>query len=267
MQALIHGFQMTYTDEGQGLPVLLFIHGFPLSRGAWDKQVRAFAQSHRVIAPDLRGLGESGVPAGPVTMSRFADDLVALLRGLTIGPVVLIGHSMGGYVALNWVDRHPDLVSGLVLVGTRAGADTVEGAGKRLAAAAKVRTEGAAFVIDDMAPKMLAAGHQDPDLARQVRALMEPASPPGLANALEGMADRADVTSSLARIGVPTLVVTGTEDTLIPPSESALLASHIAGAELELIPGAGHLAAFEQPEAFNRLLQAWLVRAFRSVAP
>ena len=267
MQASIHGFRMAYTDAGQGAPTLLFIHGFPLSRGAWHKQVEAFALDHRVIAPDLRGLGESGTPTGPATMSLFADDLVALLRGLKVGPVILVGHSMGGYVALNFADRHPGLVEGLVLVGTRAGADTAEGAGKRLATAQKVRTEGATFLVDDMAPKMLAAGHPEVGLVRQVRALMEPANAFGVANALEGMADRPDMTDRLAGIQVPTLVITGTDDVLIPPGESALLAERIVGAELELIPGAGHLVALERPEAFNGLLRAWLTRVIRTAAP
>ncbi len=260
MQVTSDGLHITTTDQGEGLPALLFVHGFPLSRGAWGKQVPALAPTHRVLAPDLRGLGESGATEGTIPMTRYADDLAELLRALKLGPVVLVGHSMGGYVALAFLDRHPHLACGLVLVGTRAGADSAEAAGKRRATAAKVRTEGTGFVLDDMAPKMLAGEHPQEDLVRQVRALMASATPAGVAGALEGMAERADHTAALGRIGVPTLVVTGAEDTLIPPSESVFLAQHIVGAELEIIPGAGHLVAFEQPEAFNRRLLAWLAR-------
>ena len=263
MQALVDGLALTYTDQGTRQPALLFVHGFPLCRGAWEKQVAAFAPDHRVLAPDLRGLGESEASESPVSMARFADDLAELLHTLNTGPVTLVGHSMGGYVALAFVDRHPDLVDGLVLVGTRAGADTPETAEKRRASAARVLREGSDFIVADMAPKMLAADNQDQGLARQVRALLEGSKPLGIANALKAMADRPDMTSRLGQIRVPTLVITGADDTLIPPSESELLAREIPGATLELIPGAGHLVAFEQAGAFNECLRAWLARMDR----
>jgi pimeloyl-ACP methyl ester carboxylesterase len=260
MQAIVDGLAMTYTDQGSGSPVLLFVHGFPLCRGAWQKQVAAFSSEHRVLAPDLRGLGESQGSAGPVSMARYADDLAALLRELRTGPVILIGHSMGGYVALAFVDRHPSQVGGLVLVGTRAGADTPEAAEKRRATATRVLHEGTAFLVADMAPKMLAGDHPNADLIRQVDAFMLPSRPQGIASALQGMADRPDRTPDLARIQVPTLLITGAEDTLIPPSESQRMAAAIPGAQLEIIPHAGHLVAFEQAEAFNERLRAWLTK-------
>jgi pimeloyl-ACP methyl ester carboxylesterase len=260
MKATIEGLSLAYTDQGTGQPPLLFVHGFPLSRGAWDKQVEAFSSSHRVLAPDLRGLGESEGSAGTATMDRYAEDLAALLRTWETGPAVLIGHSMGGYVALAFQARFPDLLRGLVLVGTRAGADTPDAAAKRRATADKVAKEGPGSVIDDMAPKMLAASNPDQAMAKQVRALMAPSRSEGVAAALRGMADRPDRTPGLGGIGVPTLVITGADDTIIPPSESERLAAAIPGAELEIIPNAGHLVAYEQPEAFNRRLKAWLER-------
>lgn len=263
VRTTLDSLDMAYTDQGQALPALVFVHGFPLSRDAWQKQVEALAPSHRVIAPDLRGLGESQGSAGATSMARYAEDLALLIRGLGLGPVILAGHSMGGYVALAFADRFPELLCGLVLVGTKAGADTPEGAAKRRATAAKVLAEGTAAIVEDMASKMLAASNHDGAMAQQVRALMAGATPQGLASALLGMADRPDATPRLAQIQVPTLVITGADDTLIPPSESEWLAKGIRGAELEIIPGAGHLVAFEQPEAFNRRLAAWLAQAAR----
>lgn len=260
MHTTIDGLRVAYTDQGQGLPPLLFVHGFPLSREAWRSQVEAFAPAHRVVAPDLRGLGESEASEGPTSMARFAEDLAILLQQLGTGPVVLVGHSMGGYVALAFQDRHPELLSGLVLVGTRAGSDGPEAAAKRRATAARVRSEGTASVIEDMAPRMLAAGAADGDRLGQVRALMQSARAAGVEGALLGMAERPDATPRLGRIWLPTLVITGAEDTLIPPSESEALARSIPGADLEIIPDAGHLVAFEQAEAFNDRLAAWLGR-------
>src|SRR5207245_2776748 len=130
----------------KGTP-LVAMHGFPLSRGAWQKQVDALKSSYRVIAPDLRGLGESEAPSGATSMGQMADDVHALLKQLNTGPVVLIGHSMGGYVALAFARKYTELLRGLVLVGTKAGADSAEAAAGRRGTAEKVKTEGAHVVI------------------------------------------------------------------------------------------------------------------------
>ena len=78
MQTTVNGITMTYTDEGKGSPALVFIHGFPLSRATWSKQVDAFRSTHRVIAPDLRGLGQTEAQPGTNTMERYAEDVNAL---------------------------------------------------------------------------------------------------------------------------------------------------------------------------------------------
>lgn len=257
MQTTVQGVRMVCDDEGAGVP-LLFVHGFPLSRGAWEPQRAAFRTAYRVLTPDLRGFGESEATPGPVTMDRFAEDLHALCEKLETGPVVLAGHSMGGYVALAFARRFPGMLRGLVLVGTRAGTDTPEAAAGRRATAERVMREGPDGVCDAMAPKMLAPGNGDPVMRDAVRRLMAGAKAEGMAGALLGMAARPDATPQLAGIRVPTLVVTGTEDVLIVPAESERMAAAIPGARLALIPDAGHLVAFERPEAFNRVLGEWL---------
>lgn len=257
MRAMINGLQVAYTDEGEGAPLLL-VHGFPLHRGTWSKQVEAFKASYRVIAPDLRGFGESEATAGPVPMSRFAEDLYALMHYLNTGPVFLAGHSMGGYVALAFAKAFPQALRGLVLVGTKAGADTPEVAAARRAVAKKVRAEGPSAVANTMAPMMLSASNMDAAVVASVQALMRPAKPEGFIGALLGMAERPDAGAWLGKIRVRTLVIAGTDDTLIPPSESEALMMAIPGAQLKLIPKAGHLVAFERADAFNEALWVWL---------
>jgi pimeloyl-ACP methyl ester carboxylesterase len=186
---------LRYTDAGQGLP-LVFLHGFPLSRGVWQKQIEGLHESYRVIAPDLRGLGDSQTQPGPATMAQCAADLHALLEQLAMGPVVLIGHSMGGYVALAFARQFPNLLRGLVLVSTKAGPDTAEAAAGRYAMAEKVKAEGAQAVIEAMAPKMLAAGNQDAEMSAQVLGFMAPSRSAGVIGALLGMAERAFATMS-----------------------------------------------------------------------
>lgn len=259
MKHYINGIPMAFTDEGKGDP-LLFIHGYPLSRGAWSHQVEALCAKHRVVAPDLRGFGESeaGDHRGPVTMKAYADDLHALMVERGIGPVILAGHSMGGYIALAFALAHPELVRGLVLVATRAGADSPEGAAGRIALAGKVKAEGAQVAIDAIAPKMLSPRNTDAKLDQRMRHLMKDASAAGIIGALLGMAARPDSTPFLGDFAMKTLVITGADDALIPPKESEAMAAAIPRATLKLIPDAGHLVAFEQPAAFNEALQAWM---------
>jgi pimeloyl-ACP methyl ester carboxylesterase len=191
-------------------------------------------------------------------MSRFADDIHALLQHLDTGPVILAGHSMGGYVALAYANAYPKSLRGLLLVGTKAGTDSSEAAAARHATAEKVRLNGPSEVIAAMAPKMLSAGNADEAMAASVRDLMKDASTEGVIGALLGMAERADETDRLELIRVPTLVITGTEDVIIPPSESEAMAKSIPEAQLVLIPEAGHLVAYEQATAFNEAVRNWL---------
>ena len=260
MQMTVNGIAVNYTDEGRGVP-LLFVHGFPLSRGAWQKQIDALRSSYRVIAPDLRGFGESQAGTGPVTMAQYADDLHALVQQLTTGPVVLIGHSMGGYILFAFLRQYPEMVRGLVLVSTKAGKDTPEAAAARRATAEKVQARGVEVVIEAMAPRMLAGDNHDQAMAEQVRGLMAPSKPAGVIGALLGMVERPDATAELARISVPTLVVTGADDALIPPTESEKLAQTIPGSQLNIVAHAGHLVPFEQPDEFNHMIDEWLDRA------
>jgi pimeloyl-ACP methyl ester carboxylesterase len=259
MQTTLDTINLSTVDTGPGRP-LVFLHGFPFSQGVWKKQIEAFRSYYRVIAPDLRGFGNSVTQPGLTTMEQYAADLQALLQRLTTGPVVLVGHSMGGYVALAYARHFPEMLRGLVLVSTKAGQDTPEGAAARLATAEKVKAEGVQAVVEAMAPKMLAASNPDALLAQQVRSLMMLSKPSGVIGALLGMAERTDATASLAQIVVPTLVITGADDAVVPPAESEKLVQGIPGSQLEVIPHAGHLVAFEKPEEFNRALKEWLNR-------
>jgi 3-oxoadipate enol-lactonase len=257
MKARINGMNVVYTDEGKG-PALVFLHGFPLNRATWQKQLDAFRASYRIIAPDLRGLGESEAGSGATTMAQFAEDTHELLKQVGVSPIVLIGHSMGGYVALAFARQFPQMLKGLVLVATRSGNDTPEAAAARRDTADKVKAQGSKLVVDAMATKMLSPSNSDPRMVEQVRGFMAPSKPEGVIGALLGMAERPDATDVLASIKVPTLVITGEDDTLIPPTESEKLSKAIRGSRLEVIPQAGHLVAFEQPDAFNRAMTEWL---------
>ena len=117
---------MAYEDTGGSGTPLLLVHGFPLDRTCWSAQTRGLRDAARVIAPDLRGFGESASPAGAATMDGYADDVRALLDALGVKSAVVAGLSMGGYIAFAFIRKFPERVRGLTFANTKAGADSPE---------------------------------------------------------------------------------------------------------------------------------------------
>lgn len=251
------GLRLNYRDTGKGDPLLL-LHAFPLSGRMWDGQIGRLGP-WRCLVPDLSGFGASE-PAAVNRMSSFARDAVALLDHLGIERAVLMGLSMGGYAALAFAEAFSERLRGLILADTRAGADSPEARERRLAGAQEVLEKGSGFLPDALVPKLLGATTRasNPGLVEQVRQWVAEAPPAGVAAAQRGMAMRPDRTSVIPRIAAPTLVIVGEEDELTPPAESRIMASAIPGAELAVVPGAGHLSNLEQPEAFNRVVSGFL---------
>jgi pimeloyl-ACP methyl ester carboxylesterase len=259
MNARIAGADIRYDVQGSG-PALLFLHAFPLGLVMWDDQAAGLSASARVIRFDDRGFGGSSPAGGALTMERIADDAAALLDHLGVDKAVVAGCSMGGYACLAFARRHPGRLLGLVLQDTRAGADSPEARAGRTALADRVLAEGAAVAADTFLPKLLGATthREHPNVVARVRDMILGNAPRGIADALHGLGARVDSTPTLATIRVPTLVVCGAEDTLTPPSESEAMVAGIAGARLELVPGAGHLANLENPQAYNRVVGAFV---------
>ena len=258
MIALCDGVEIGYDDIGTGVPVA-FLHGFPHNRTLWAPQVGALVDRARCIAPDFRGFGESSRHA-PFSIDQFADDIAMLLRGLGIERAVVVGLSMGGYVAFSLWRRHRSLVRGLVLADTRAGADSEETRAKRRALIDVARTRGAGAVADGQITGMIGKTTREkrPALIDEVHRMLESASVEGIVGALEAMMARVDSTETLATIDVPTIVVVGGEDVLTPPSEAEILHEAIRGSRLEVIANAGHVSNLERPAAFNHVLTEFL---------
>ena len=258
MISVINGIECGYDDIGTGLPVL-FAHAFPLNRTMWAPQVSALVERCRCICPDFRGFGETAAQE-PYTMAQYADDLAALLDQLRIDQVVLVGCSMGGYVAFAFWSRHPARVRALVLADTRPGADTDEGRGLRRQLIKLARAEGATAVANLQVAKLVGktTREKQPDTFDGVHRVMAQAKPDAIVGALEAMMSRPDSTPLLATITVPTLIVVGEEDVLTPVAESRAMHSQIPGSRLEIVASAGHLANMERPAAFNHVLTEFL---------
>ena len=256
----VRGGSLAVVDEGQG-PPLLFVHGFPLDHSMWRAQRRHFARSRRVVLPDLRGFGASP-PAGDVTtMQDFADDLAGLLDALGIdAPVCLCALSMGGYVAWQFAQRHPERLAGLVLCDTRATADAEEARRARAVTAARALAEGVAFLAEAMLTQLLSAATRAtrPELVQEVRAQMLRASPAGVAAAARGMALRPDVSAWLPLCPVPSLVIVGAEDAISPPAEMRAIAQALPRSTFLEVPNAGHLTPLEQPGPVQHAIEEFL---------
>lgn len=260
MKIKVRGLEMAYEDTGgNGVPLLL-IHGFPLDRTLWSAQIKNLADVARVIAPDLRGFGESKMPGDAITMDTYADDLRALLDALGVKSAVIAGLSMGGYIAFAFYRQYAARVRALILANTKAGADSPEGKKARDDNAALAREKGVAEIAERMLPKMFTPKTiaEKTDVANSVRAMMSRQPVAGVVSALMAMRDRPDSTPTLAQISVPTLIITGAEDNLIPPKESELMRDGIRGARLVMLPGAAHLSNVEQPDAFNQAVREFL---------
>lgn len=250
-----------YIDQGQreAMPVVL-IHGFPLNHTMWAPQIAALPDKHRVIAYDIRGHGESDVGAGQYTMDLFSDDLITLLNHLKIEKVVLCGLSMGGYIALRTLERHPERVSALVLCDTRSEADSDEARGKRFAAMEAIKEKGVPLFAEGFSKSALAPETfvNHPAIVQSVKGMILKNSSLGICGALLAMAFRTDTTVSLSQIKIPTLIMVGEKDQLTPPAASLSMKEKIPHAQMVVIPGAGHLSNLENPTAFNLRLLSFL---------
>ena len=254
------GESLAYDDQGSG-SVVLWLHAFPLCRAMWARQLQSLSQVARVIAVDLPGFGKSSLPAKGWTVDGVADTLVEFLSGIGVEqPVVVGGLSMGGYVALALARRHPTRLTGLILADTRAEADTPEARQNRDRMITLAQTEGVAAVFSVMQPKLLAPHtlERHSALVSEITTMAEAQTVPAIVAALTALRDRPDATATLSAIRVPTLVIVGEQDQLTPPAVAKTLADAIPGAQLAILPEAGHLSNLEVPEAFNRHVQDFL---------
>ncbi len=251
---------LSVSETGSGRPLLL-VHGFPLDHTMWRGQIDGLSELCRVIAPDLRGFGQSDATNGTVKMEQFADDMAALLDQLGITePITFCGLSMGGYVGWQFSQRHRSRVARLIMCDTRAIADTAEVAGFRRETAERALNEGAAVIESMMTPKLFAEStvHNQQEIVERTRHVMLETAPHGIAAALLGMAVRPDVTRMLPNIDVPTLVICGQHDVISTPVEMRGIAASIPNASFVEITGAGHMAPLEQPALVNTAIREFL---------
>ena len=216
-----------------------------------------------MVAPDYRGFGQSSaLDLDKSGMHDLAGDVIDLLDRLDITKAVVAGCSMGGYVAFDLLERAPNYVSGLVLIDTRAGADTDDVKANRRTMLERVDQGGAEAIAGEMTPKLLGATtrRERPDLVKQVHDLICSNSPAAIKTAVNAIMERRDMTPLLPKITIPTLIVAGAEDTLIPLTAAEEMHRAVRQSTLEIIPLAGHLPNLEQAIRFDAALARFLQR-------
>jgi pimeloyl-ACP methyl ester carboxylesterase len=240
-------------EAGDGLPVVL-LHAFPLSSAMWLEQRNGLADTCRVVTPDLRGFGGSQLGFDEPSLDLMADDVASLLDRLELPGVLLGGLSMGGYVAMAFLRRHPGRVSALLLADTKASADPQPAKDKRLRIASTLVDDGSAQVlIDEVLPSLIGetTRREQPLVQGRVRALVEAAPPQAAAWAQRAMADRPDSLDTLRGVDVPAVVILGEEDELASRADGEAMVDALPQGRLVMVPGAGHLTAVEAPDAFS----------------
>ena len=251
--------EIFYEVIGSGPPVVL-LHPFPANHDLWKPAAQALISRYRVILPDLRGHGDSGLGDGPAVMEKHAEDLRRVLDNEQVGRAPFVGVSIGGYVLFEFWRRHSSRVQALVLCDTRAQADTAEARAARLQAAAEVIERGTEPFFESMLPKLMGktTHRMRPDLVEGALRMMRKMSPQGVASVQRGMAERPDSVETLKTINVPSLILTGDEDILTGIGEAELMRRHIRGSGMNVIPKAGHYSPWEQPEEVGKLLRGFL---------
>jgi 3-oxoadipate enol-lactonase len=255
---LVGDTEIAFDDIGSGLPVV-FLHAFPLNRTMWDPQVTALVGECRCIPIDLRGFGDSSA-CPPYSVDQFADDVIAVLDTLQIQRAVIVGLSLGGYIAFALWRRHRERVRALVLADTRALADTTDAVARRRSLIELAETQGNTAVANVQIAGLVGKTTRDkrPDIYDAVHRMIAQASVEGVVGALEALIARPDSTQTLSTIDVPTLIIVGSEDVVTPPRDARALHAAIPGSRLEVLQQAGHLSNLERPAAFNTVVTEFL---------
>lgn len=247
-------------DGNANAPVVL-LAGFPLTRDVWDHQARALANAHRVVRPDLRGVGATTVTDGPYLMESLAADVAAVLDALAIERAAIVGHSMGGYVALAFARMFAERVSEMVLVCSRLAADSPEQMRAREELAQRVeRDRSNDAILDAYLPRLIAPANaaQQPQIAENVQKMAKNIDPFAAAALLRGMALRDDAHDIAPDLDFAVLMIAGGADAVVPLEETRADAACFPRGQVAVCQASGHLPMLEQPALLTGRLLAFL---------
>jgi pimeloyl-ACP methyl ester carboxylesterase len=268
----IDGVKIYYEVHGEGAPLVL-CHGLSGDTNAWVNQISDFSQRYQVVTWDARGHGRSDSPADPNAygLTRFAEDLKALLDHLGLEQVYLLGHSMGGGVAVRFATTYPERVKALMVTDSYTGSGLPTAAGVRAMREKSIElalTQGMNAVADHALQEnanVMGRIRGDAVEERAMRQRYMTIDPNGYAGSVRTILDNGFPDEWWGRITAPTLVMVGDRDSVsIPGSEHTH--QKIAGSEYVVIADAGHMAYLDQPQAFTDNVLGFLSRVEAQVA-
>jgi pimeloyl-ACP methyl ester carboxylesterase len=262
----VGAIQLYYEIYGEGVPLVL-IPGFRTGLWLWFKQIETFAQKFRTIIFDPRRLGRSDKPDEPLTVKTMADDVAGMLATLGIERAHVLGASFGGFVAQEFAIGYPQMTRSLILCCTSFG-----GARHLLPPLSTLRAMAAIEGLNTeertrqnllmaFSPKFIREQPLEIERVIELR-LSNPVADAAHFAQLQAAATF-DAEARVSEIKAPTLVMTGDEDTVVPPGNSRNLAAQIRGARLNIIEGGSHMFFIEQPEEFNRAVIEFVEEAER----
>lgn len=240
---------------------LVLLPAFPLWSAMYDATRPMLGHGCTLVTPDLRGFGGAPLGAAEPSLDVYADDVVRLLDDRGVDRAVVGGTSMGGYVTMAMLRRHPDRVAGVVLVDTTAAADAEPARQNRERIARAVLEDGSVeVVLSDVFPRLLGDTTEQsrPEVVERVRGWVAAAAPESVAFGQRAMAARPDSFETLRAAGVPGLVIVGEEDRIASVDAAQAMAEALPGGQLAVLPGSGHLSPVETPEAFAFAVSGWL---------
>ena len=249
---------VSYIDEGlANASTIIFIHGFPLNKSMWNKQVEVLKENYRVIAYDIRGHGNSDAGDEDFSIELFVNDLFSLMDALKIDKTILCGFSMGGYIALSAIIKHPERFTALHLSDTNCAADLSEAKEKRMKTIEIIKEHGLEQYAEESLKKLFApiSFSKQIEEITIVREMIMETSKQSLFRTLHALAERKETCTKLNEIKVPVLIMVGNEDEITPPSVALSMNEKITNSTIHIIDHAGHLSNMENPEQYNSQLR------------
>jgi pimeloyl-ACP methyl ester carboxylesterase len=257
----VKNLTVSYIDEGPtDSPTIIFIHGFPLNKLMWEKQIDMLKEDYRVIAFDIRGHGNTGAGSDNFSIELFVNDLLSLMDALMIDRTILCGFSMGGYIALNAIENYPERFNALLLCDTNCAADKPEAKEKRIKTIDLIKEKGLENYAGESLKKLFApiSFSKHTEEIAIVRDMIMKTSKQSLYKTLHALAERAETCTRLHNIKMPVLIMVGKEDEITPPDVAQMMHENIKGSIIHIIDHAGHLSNMENSGEFNNHLSRFL---------
>lgn len=266
LSILVNDLVISYSDEGMDdLPVVIFIHGFPLNKSMWDKQLEELKNDYRVIAYDIRGHGKSGSGSEEFSIELFSDDLIAFMDALDIKQSLICGFSMGGYIALDAITSYPEKFTGLVLANTQCKPDTADEKIKRKETIDQIQKYGLEEFADTSLQNLFTPDSfiSKPGEIQAVKKMIISSKQDTVCKTLMAISNRESTCNYLHRIEVPVLIMTGADDHIATPDSSIFMHNKIMDSFLYIIDYTAHMSNMENERAFNHHLKKFLYQYAR----